>query len=55
MLIEKSRKKRVLFLMSFYRKEKLKVLEVNVHVQGVHATTSKEEPEVLPEANNNEQ
>ena len=33
----------------------LKVLEVNVHVQGVHATTSKEEPEVLPEANNNEQ
>ena len=33
----------------------LKVLEVNVHVQGVHATTLKEEPEVLPEANNNEQ
>ena len=33
----------------------LKVSEVNVHVQGVHATTSKEEPEVLPEANNNEQ
>ena len=30
----------------------LKVLEVNVHVQGVHATTSKEETEVLPEANN---
>ena len=33
----------------------LKVLEVNVHVQGVHATTSKEEPEALPEANDNEQ
>lgn len=30
----------------------LKVLEVNVHVQGVHATTSKEETEVLPEVNN---
>lgn len=33
----------------------LKVLEVNVHVQGVHATTSKEEPEALLEANDNEQ
>ncbi len=33
----------------------LKVLEVNVHVQGVHATTSKEETEALPEANDNEQ
>ena len=33
----------------------LKVLEVNVHVQGVHATTSKEEPEALPEVNDNEQ
>ena len=30
----------------------LKVLEVNAHVQGVHATTSKEETEVLPEVNN---
>lgn len=33
----------------------LKVLEVNVHVQGVHATTLKEETEALPEANDNEQ
>lgn len=33
----------------------LKVLEVNVHVQGVHANTTKEEPEALPEADNNEE
>lgn len=33
----------------------LKVLEVNVHVQGVHANTAKEEPEALPEADNNEE
>ena len=33
----------------------LKVLEVNVHVQGVHATTTKEEPEALPTAENIEE
>ncbi len=33
----------------------LKVLEVNVHVQGVHANTTKEEPEALPEADNKEE
>ena len=30
----------------------LKVLEVNVHVQGVHTSTTKEEPEALPEGEN---
>ena len=30
----------------------LKVLEVNVHVQGVHTSTTKEETEALPEGEN---
>ena len=30
----------------------LKVLEVNVHVQGVHTSTTKEESEALPEGEN---